>query len=99
MIRAKVWSDDLKKQAEFDATPWFMEASKGAIVELAECGWRGDYPADRVAQFMARHGNEDVERVLDYATLMSEMGFECSVNEDDARAWLQANRAVVLTYL
>lgn len=98
IIRAEVHSDDFARTADFDATPWFLEASKGAIVELAECGWRGDYPADRVAQFIARQ-NPEVEKVLDYATLQSEMGFECSVNEADARAWLKENRKAVLAYL
>lgn len=98
VIRAEVHSDDFKMQADFDATPWFMAASKGAIVELSECGWRGDYPADNVAQFMARQ-NPEVEKVLDYATLQSEMGFECLVNEADAKAWLKENRQAVLRYL
>ena len=48
MIRANVHTDDRLYDVNFDATAWFERASDQEIIELAECGWRDDYPADAV---------------------------------------------------
>lgn len=93
MIRAETHSDDFVFEVAFDAIPFFEQASVEQIVELAKCEWRGDYPADAVAQHVQNlPGYEDVAIVLDYTTRKREMGFEVSVDANDAMRWLRANR-------
>ncbi len=94
MIRATVHPDDHAVEVHFDATPWFAASCESDILALAECGWGGDMPADNVAYFM-----EDVDKkvaeMFAYVHVAHEkkgIGFECYVNEEDARAWLEANR-------
>ncbi len=97
-INAECHSDDRVREADFDATPWFRQASAESIAGLAACGWGGDYPADGVAHFMAEH-NEEVGKVFQYLDLVSDKkdapGFECHVDETDAMAWLRENRRAV----
>jgi len=92
MIRANVHTDDRHYDVNFDATAWFEQASDQEIVELADCGWGEDYPADAVAEFMADQ-NQEIERLFEYVSHGKDpIGFECSVNERDARAWLKEHR-------
>jgi hypothetical protein len=99
MIRAEVHSDDNVVKINFDATDWFTQATEEQIVELARCGWRGDYPADEVAMWTSDQ-NSEVARVFAYLEEISihqkeTLGFECSVNAKDAIAWLKANQPQV----
>ena len=97
-IKAECHSDDRVREADFDAMPWFIQASAESIADLAACGWGGDYPADGVAQFMADH-DESVLKMFQYLNLVSDQkdapGFECHVDEADAMAWLRDNRRAV----
>lgn len=43
-IKAEVHTDDHIYEVNFDAEPWFAQASDKEILEVAECGWGGDYP-------------------------------------------------------
>lgn len=95
-IRAEVHSDDRVIEAQFNALPWFEQASDEEIKALAKCDWGGDYPADEVAQHMADL-DPNVRKVFDYVALRVSEGFECHVNEDDARAWLTAYRPGLLS--
>jgi len=97
-IRAECHSDDRNIEVEFDAAPWFRKASTKAMFALTQCGWRGDYPADDVAHFEAGK-NKEVAFMFRYLEMMSNnpckkdcMGFECSVNSEDAIGWLRDNR-------
>ncbi len=102
IIKAECHSDDRVREANFDATLWFIQASSESIGDLAKCGWGGDYPADGVAQFMARH-DEVVNKVFQYLYLVGDKrdapGFECYVDEADALAWLRENRRAVAMVL
>jgi hypothetical protein len=95
-IPAEVHSDDHAAEASFDAAPWFRQASDQDIKDLIECGFRGDYPADEVAQWEANvTANEEVIEVFTYVCTrrnVADIGFECSVDEDAAFNWLRANR-------
>lgn len=95
MIKAECHSDDRVRKANFDATPWFVQASAESIGALAKCGWGGDYPADGVSHFMAEH-DEEVGKVFQYLELVADKkdapGFECHVDEADALTWLRKNR-------
>lgn len=96
MINAECHSDDRAVEVSFDATPWFEQANEEQILSLARCEWRGDYPSDAVAHFMAEK-NEAVAEMFTYLELrgrIETIGFECSVNQDEAMNWLKANRPV-----
>jgi hypothetical protein len=98
-IPAEVHSDDHKAKAEFDAVLYFEQADDNDLVELVRCDCSGDYPADEVAQHMADL-NEDVGNVFTYLSFGPEqfgekVGFECSVEQKQALAWIKANRPLV----
>lgn len=91
MIKAEIHSDDRKIEVEFDATAFFKQASDGELQRLADCDFRGDYPADDVGHFEAER-NPEVQRVFDYLDIVRDQGFEVVVDSDDASAWLRKNR-------
>lgn len=96
MIHAETHPDDHAMEVEFDATPWFEQASPEEIVDLAECGWGGDLPADQVAEFF-EESDEDVSAMFSYVHLRHKtsrdgFGFECYVDSGDALEWIKANR-------
>jgi hypothetical protein len=97
VIRAEVHTDDFAFTAKFDALPFFESATPKQIVDLAECDWGGDYPADEVALFFdERSGYDDITRLFDY-DVKRKTGFECHVHAPDAIAWLKANRPDVFS--
>ncbi len=99
MIRAEVHADNFAETAKFDALAWFGQAGKDEIVALARCGWGGDYPADDVARFFdGRPGFAAVSEVFAYAS-RHRSGFECHVHDNDALAWIEANRPEVFAAL
>ena len=93
-IPAEVHSDDFVYETSFDALPWFEQASDDEIVELAECEWGGDYPADDVARHF-EDSDTDVAAVFNYAA-RTDNGFECHVEEEPAIKWLKANKPELL---
>jgi hypothetical protein len=103
MIKAECHSDDRNVEVSFDATPWFKQASDKDILDLANCGWGGDYPADEVAEWMAgdkgRRGVKRIAEMFKYLEIIhgdpskkNAQGFECHVDEEDARKCLAENR-------
>jgi hypothetical protein len=102
MIKANAWSDDHNIEVDFDATPWFEGASSKEILDLAACDWRGDYPADAVAMFMADQVPElaDLFKYLEIIAkdpLKKDLGgFECAVEAKCARQWIRAHRPNIL---
>lgn len=55
MIKAECHSDDHKVEVTFDAEPFLKQATTDQIKGLIACGLGGDYPADRMAEFMKDH--------------------------------------------
>jgi hypothetical protein len=103
MIRAEAHSDDHNVEIEVDATAWFQQATDAEILELADCEWGGDYPADGVAEFCS---DGDTKRLFDYLAIIQGDrskkdcgGFECHVNDADALAWLKENRSYLFQKL
>lgn len=97
MIRAEVHSDDFIYQVKFDATKWFETVTDQEIIDLIECDFGGDYPADYVAQNLAESNSEltDFFAYFDEKPVMlngDTVGFECHVNGDDAEYWILKNR-------
>lgn len=104
-ITAEAHSDDHIFEADFDATPWFKQATQEEIKELAECDWGGDKPADEVARFCSDH-NEELSRMFTYLGLIAdrpskkdECGFECYVDEGSALQWLREYRPEIYAVL
>jgi len=100
-VSAECHSDDRAVEVSFDAAPWLKKAITKEIVELAECGWGGDYPADQVALDMAGK-NKDIASMFTYIEArhkVEHIGFECHVQEDEALAWLNKNRPRVFAKL
>jgi hypothetical protein len=94
-IHAECHSDDYVVEVNFDAEPWFAQASDEELCALARCGWGGDYPADEIARF-ASEMNEDVQRMFAYLELVRQKrdapGFECHVEERAAIEWISVHR-------
>lgn len=92
---ARAWTDDGAFVCEFDAALWLAQAQEKDIEDLAECGWRGDYPADEVARFMSDH-DDGLHAMFEHIGLLagtlSETGFECSVDSEAALRWLKWRR-------
>ena len=91
-IKATVSADGKNLSYDFDAEPWFEQASDEEIEGLRAIGWGGGYAADDVAHWFA---DEEllygVGQVLDVA----DQGFEVHIDGDDAEAWIAANRSAV----
>ncbi|KXV06809.1 hypothetical protein AD930_06840 [Acetobacter malorum] len=90
-IMAEVHSDDFRAKNSFDATPFFAKATAKEVSDLIKCDWRGDYAADAVAHAVEQL-NPEVARVLQYAALTDDCGFEVSVEPRHAIAWIVTNR-------
>lgn len=92
IIPAEAHTDNHDVEVKFDAVHWFRRASIKAIMDLAGCNWRGDYPADAVAEWEANR-NPEMKRLFDYLAIVNKghtvCGFECSVDDKAAKAWLE----------
>lgn len=97
-ISAECHSDDRIYEVSFDATPWFEQATDEEIIELAYCGWGGDYAADIVATDLPGD-NKELAALFSYLAVIAsiphkrdEKGFEVHVNETEAMVWLDVHR-------
>ena len=101
-IPAAIWSSDFARSAEFDASPWFANASMQAIVELARHSWRSDRLAHDVA--VCAHGADDcIADVLQYLMYLRHGGLraQCTLRVQAAAAlkWLAVYRPDVAAVL
>ena len=94
-IEAEVHDDARLNLIVFDAGAWFNQASDQEIFDLHEIGWGGDEAADVVALFF-EETNEDIGALIVFCRSTqgthNALGFECSVNADNAMDWLKQNR-------
>lgn len=98
-IRTEFWTDDRVVECEFDARPFFMQATAHEIGGIIGCGYRGDYPTDAIAQYVSdKHLDATLESGFDYIGLMQKAGredapgFECSVDQESMLNWLDKYR-------
>ena len=98
MIHARAYLDNQTIEVEFDAAPWFRQAPDADIKALVKCGFGGDVPADSVALFMSDHCPR-LRQLFEFIELNNlnrdtreHLGFECHVDQADARAWIAGNR-------
>lgn len=96
-VSAEVHTDCRTFEAEFNATPWFGEASDDDIIELSQSGWGGDAEADDVA--LGLENKPGYEPLTDFFRGLralrrknSDIGFECYIKEEEALAWVKENR-------
>jgi hypothetical protein len=98
MIHATCHTADNVVCLEFDATPWFSEADGPSIIDLARHGWSGAAVAESLER---RRGYERLHNLIEYAAARLEPEsledltwntFECTVDRQDALAWLAKNR-------
>lgn len=94
-VKAEAHDDAYVNEVEFDAAAWFAQADDSEITDLRDIEWRGDEPADRVALFF-EDTNAEMKAMFTFchATIRTArpIGFECSVDEDSAMAWLKQHR-------
>lgn len=99
MIRAEVScdNDDYGPVIEFDATPWFEQASDKDILELRAEAYGCGYASDCIAEYMADK-NEKVGGFFAYLRFRQEHGhgsgdgYTVRVGDRDAEAWIAENR-------
>ena len=99
-IKAEAHSDDYVIEVDFDATPWFAQASDEEIAALAAIDWGGDYESDEVADYCS--DVPGLVRLFDYLDNIRDdpmkkdcCGFECHVDEESALNWLQQYRPLL----
>lgn len=98
MITAQAYSDDRNVEVIFDCFEFFENASNEEIIQLARCGWGGDIPSDQVAISMADKV-PDLAKMFTYLEIIAKdplkkncNGFECHVDEPQAKKWVQEYR-------
>ena len=103
MIRAEAHSDDKAVEVNFDATPYFVKvAGDMEILNIIKCGFRGDYPTDRIAEEYPDLGSvtdlqlKEMFKYIEIAGRVRDMGFEVSVEEKDLLKWVKANRPALV---
>ena len=97
IIKTEIHSDDYVFSYTFSSELWFKQASDKEILDLMKCGFGGDLPADRIADFFEPI-NRKIETVLDYAREKQEMGFEVEVDPISATNWIKKHRPHLMTY-
>jgi hypothetical protein len=89
-VRSEIHTDGYEYETQFDAEPWFRQASDQQIREIRDIDWRGDYPADDVAWWM-RNKDPEVDLVL-IAVEDEGLGFEVAIDPADAERWVRHHR-------
>lgn len=107
-IAAVVKSDDGNATGEFDAFPWFQQASDEEILKLSSEEWCNSYEADEVALYIeASRQNEQVNTVFDYIAnwhtyhqgRKDALGFEVEVDELEALRYCRVYRYALFVEL
>lgn len=93
-VSAEIWSDDERRAVEFDAAQWLRQAPSSEIIALHDCGWRGDYAADVVGEWMESYDYR-VAGLFHYIrnTELPEdlSAFDVAVDEASALKYLEDN--------
>jgi len=112
-VSAEVHTDNHRREVEFDATPWFIQAADEEILALAAIGWKNDAEADEVAEYVEQLRHDvDVNGLFSYleqanndsSMLDDNIGFEVSVDRASALSYCRAFRyavyvRIILKYL
>lgn len=94
-IKAWAHSDDHVFEAQFNAAPWFKQATDDDLLALAREGFGYDYKADEIARWESED-NPEVAAIFIYLEKLAgtrrSQGFECRVDRTDAMAWIAKHR-------
>lgn len=99
-IAAKVRADDAVHQVNFDAEPWFVQASDQEILRLAGAGWSDNYVAEAVVEYFdGKPCYEEITDLFEYVAAHPTIGcrdtpgFQCtSFDQTAALRWIGTNR-------
>jgi hypothetical protein len=107
-IPAVVRTDDGHARANFNAIPWFIQASDAEILALQKEQWLCCQEADAVALYMeGGRTNEDINDVFDYlaaankavASLGCQQGFEVYMEDGPVLRYCRAHRYALFVEL
>jgi hypothetical protein len=92
-VTARVWTDDKVFDIEFNAVEWLKQATNSGISDLYMCGFGRDYPADKVAHFMADR-NIEIASMFQYLEILkgTKIGFEVEIDAEQMLQWLKVNK-------
>ena len=101
VIKAEVHTDDGLDRAYFEALPYFTDpdTTDADILELAQCGFGGDYPADDVARYFDGKDADVTTLFKHHDDLLGtprETGFECRIDPEDALTWIRKHRPYII---
>lgn len=98
-VSATVSSDDGEVSVDFNAAPWFAQASDDEILGLAAIRWQNGAEADAVAEFFRDNETRDlfdyigtVNRSRRRRSVQDPLGFEVEVDRDEALGWIARHR-------
>ncbi|MDO8416547.1 MAG: glyoxalase superfamily protein [Agitococcus sp.] len=107
-IPAVVRTDDDHARANFNAIPWFIQASDAEILALQKEQWLCCQEADAVALYMeGGRTNDDVNQVFDYLALSNQtehssddlQGFEVYMEDGPVLRYCRAHRYALFVEL
>lgn len=91
-VTADIHSDDRVHDLQaVDVTRWFAQADEEDLECLWQDEWGGSETADEVTRFIEEE-NEAVSNLLEHCRKTSDVGFECYVNEEEAKTWIRTHR-------
>ncbi len=96
-VWAEIHTDDRAFEVKFEATRYFEQASDEALKKLVYEGYGNCDSADLIGEWAADH-NLKVAELFDYLGILNrhratgDVGYEVTVNSQEAREWIKANR-------
>jgi hypothetical protein len=100
-IAAEIHSDNRLYEVRFEAVQWFKKASDQDILDIAEVDWgnkKTNWGCQSTAEIAlsAKKKNPEIAVLLEYTSQTQDtwcpQGYECTVDGDDAMAWLKVKR-------
>ena len=97
VIDCEAHTTDNRIEVDFDAAPWFENATDEKIAELRAIRFGGEPAADELLKSHAGI-HDGVRRMLAYLSMNPKLPdgelveFECHVDEQDAESWIAAHR-------
>ena len=97
-IDAEVHTDDRAVSHKFNAAPYFADITDKQIMDILRRGYSGCESTDQIALEypLPEKGIEEVMHYLNHIRQTLDMGFECSVDEDDVLAWVRVHRPALI---
>jgi hypothetical protein len=97
LVSATVRDDMSIREVDFFVNQWLVGLSDEDLLYLADDGYKYCEMSDCAAEFMSDY-NPDVHGFFIFLSQLQEsdrksaVGFECSINEDELRSWVEVHR-------